>query len=267
MFSANWRPILNFAARLPASHTIGAQHQTLENRVNKTAGATGRGRFAITEEVLELLVEKGLEPQMLYALKDLLHQNFDDEQSFLRAVCELAPLPQSDEEAATILRCADIQFRRAAKLLEGAYRRHMRGRLVEAIALYKRSIESFPTAEAHTFLGWAYSFQNRYQEAIAECEQAIIADPAFGNPYNDIGSYLIALERLDEAIPWLEKATVAERYEPRHFPWANLGRVYEMLGDSDKALEHYLKAHEIEPGYEYAVKSIERLCGPPERLN
>ena len=139
--------------------------------------------------------------------------------------------------------------------------------LLEAIWLYKRSIDLFHTAEAHTFLGWAYSFQNRFQEAIEECEQAILTDPDFGNPYNDIGSYLIALERLDEAIPWLEKATVAKRYQPRHFPWANLGRVYEVLGNTDKALESYLKAHEIEPGYEYAVKSIERLCGPPERLN
>jgi tetratricopeptide (TPR) repeat protein len=153
------------------------------------------------------------------------------------------------------------------KLLDRAYRKHMRGELIEAIWLYRRSIELFPTAEAHTFLGWAYSFQNRFQDAIEDCERAILTDPDFGNPYNDIGSYLIALERLDEAIPWLEKATIAKRYEPRHFPWANLGRVYEVLGDSDKALESYLKAHEIEPGYEYAVKSIDRLCGPPEQLN
>ena len=33
-------------------------------------------------------------------------------------------------------------------------------------------------------------------------------DPDFGNPYNDIGAYLIEMGRLDEAIPWLEKATL-----------------------------------------------------------
>ena len=30
--------------------------------------------------------------------------------------------------------------------------------------------------------------------------------PTFGNPYNDIGAYLIAKGELDEAIEWLEKA-------------------------------------------------------------
>ena len=33
-------------------------------------------------------------------------------------------------------------------------------------------------------------------------------------------------ERLDEAIPWLQKAKQARRYEPRHFPFLNLGRIY-----------------------------------------
>ena len=48
-----------------------------------------------------------------------------------------------------------------------------------------------PTAEAHTFLGWAYSFLGDYESAITECRNAIELDPDFGNPYNDIGAYLI----------------------------------------------------------------------------
>ena len=39
--------------------------------------------------------------------------------------------------------------------------------------------------------------------------------PDVGNPYNDIGSYLIKLGRLDDAIPWLRRAMTARRYEPR----------------------------------------------------
>jgi tetratricopeptide (TPR) repeat protein len=64
-----------------------------------------------------------------------------------------------------------------------------------------------PTAEAHTFLGWTYHFQGRLDDAIAECKRAIEIDPEFGNPYNDIGAYLIELKRFDGAIPWLERAT------------------------------------------------------------
>ena len=60
-----------------------------------------------------------------------------------------------------------------------------------------------PTAEAHTFLGWSLSFQGRLEEATAECLRAIEIDPDFGNPYNDIGVYLMQQGKLDDAIPWL----------------------------------------------------------------
>jgi Tfp pilus assembly protein PilF len=75
-------------------------------------------------------------------------------------------------------------------------------------------------------LGWTYSFQGRLEEATKECLRAIEIDPDFGNPYNDIGVYLMQQDKLDEAIPWLERAKRARRYEPRQFPYMNLGRVY-----------------------------------------
>ncbi|PYN57979.1 MAG: hypothetical protein DMD92_13380, partial [Candidatus Rokuibacteriota bacterium] len=58
---------------------------------------------------------------------------------------------------------------RATELWQEAYRRQMKGELDRAIELYKRSLEAWPTAEAHTFLGWTYSFQGRIEEATAEC--------------------------------------------------------------------------------------------------
>jgi len=60
-----------------------------------------------------------------------------------------------------------------------------------AAQFYKRSIELHPTADAHTFLGWTYHQQGKVDEAIEECKKAIAVDPTFGNPYNDIGAYLI----------------------------------------------------------------------------
>jgi tetratricopeptide (TPR) repeat protein len=95
----------------------------------------------------------------------------------------------------------------AAEYLKRAFQAQMSGDFAAAIELYQRSIAACPTAEAHTFLGWTYSFQGRLEEAIAECQNAIAVDPTFGNPYNDIGAYLIEMGRLDEAIPWLPRAT------------------------------------------------------------
>ena len=148
---------------------------------------------------------------------------------------------------------------KAVRLFHEAYRLQMEGKLDEAARLYRQSILSHPTAEAHTFLGWTYSFQGRYEDAIAECHKAIAVDPDFGNPYNDIGAYLIGLNRLDEAIPWLERAVVARRYEAYHYPHFNLGRIYLAKGMLKKALEEFEQALAIAPDYTAARQAIEAV--------
>src|SRR4029079_6025336 len=56
----------------------------------------------------------------------------------------------------------------------------MSGDLEAAIELYRRSLAACPTAEAHTFLGWTYSFQGRLEDAIGEAQEAIARAPASG---------------------------------------------------------------------------------------
>jgi len=148
---------------------------------------------------------------------------------------------------------------RALKLFERAYQCQLAGDLTGAIQLYQASLAVAPTAEAHTFLGWVYSFQRRYAEAIAECKRAIAVDPTFGNPYNDIGCYLIALGREDEAVPWLRRAIAAPRYEAPHFPHVNLARIYETQGRVLDAVTEYGRALERHPGYGPAVLGLRRL--------
>ena len=151
------------------------------------------------------------------------------------------------------------RFQKAVDLLREAYRRQMSGDLDGAVDYYQQSIALHPTAEAHTFLGWTYSFQGNLDAAISECKEAIAVDPEFGNPYNDIGSYLIKLGRLDEAIPWLESALKAPRYEPRHYPHCNLGQVYWAKGMLGKALEEFEQALQIEPEYPFAQAAAEAI--------
>ncbi len=147
----------------------------------------------------------------------------------------------------------------AWNLFQQAYELQRNGKLEEAVDVYKQSINAFPTAEAHTFLGWTYSFLGQLNEAIEECHQAIRQDPDFGNPYNDIGAYLIELNRLDEAIPWLEKASQAKRYENPAFPHMNLGRVYERQGKWDQAVDAYKKSLALSPEYQPAKQALMRI--------
>jgi Tfp pilus assembly protein PilF len=147
----------------------------------------------------------------------------------------------------------------ARELFEQAYQAQFSGDLDRAVELYQQSIESFPTAEAHTFLGWTYHFRGDTAAAIDECKRAIEIDPAFGNPYNDIGAYLIDLGRYDEAVSWLEQAIRAPRYEPRHFPHFNLGRVYLAKGMFLRARLCFRESLRIEPGYLLARRALGRL--------
>jgi Tfp pilus assembly protein PilF len=138
----------------------------------------------------------------------------------------------------------------AAHLFREAYRHQMAGELDEAVRLYKRSIAAHPTAEAYTFLGWTYSSQGRVDDAIEHCKKAIAVDPEFGNPYNDIGAYLIQLGRLDEALGWLDQAKRAARYQARHFPYLNAGRVLLARGELGRALREFrtaLRLHKDDP--------------------
>jgi tetratricopeptide (TPR) repeat protein len=147
----------------------------------------------------------------------------------------------------------------AWEIFQQAYQAQMKGELDRAAELYRTSVEIFPTAEAHTFLGWTYHYQGKVEEAIAECKRAIEVDPDFGNPYNDIGAYLISLGRHDEAVSWLEQAIKAPRYDPRHFPHFNLGRVYYAKGQFNRARQCFQDALRIEPRYTLARQAVENL--------
>lgn len=147
----------------------------------------------------------------------------------------------------------------AVELFKRAYDAQLAKDYDCAMEFYRRSIETYPTAEAHTFLGWVYSFQGRYPEAIDECLAAIRVDATFGNPYNDIGSYLIAQGDFYTCVRWFRRALVAPRYESYVFPHFNLGRVYEQRGRLLDAARHYGLALAERPDFQQAAKALRRL--------
>ena len=65
--------------------------------------------------------------------------------------------------------------------------------------------------------------------------------------------------QFDDAIPWLQTAKNAKRYEPRHFPYLNLGRVYLAKGESMRALDEFVRALEIHPEDGSALEAIEKI--------
>ena len=147
----------------------------------------------------------------------------------------------------------------ANQLFHEAYEAQQANDYERAIELYKRSIEMYPTAEAHTCLGWVYSFQQRYDEAIEECLEAIRVDDTLGNPYNDIGSYLLAKGDPYGSVRWFKRALLAPRYESYAFPHFNLGRVYETRRLFLEAARHYGLALQQKPDFAEAAVALRRM--------
>ncbi len=157
-------------------------------------------------------------------------------------------------------RCALSPVQRAARgAFHVAYILQSLGDLEDSADLYERSLRLFPTAEGHTFLGWVHSFEGDVDRAIAECQRAIEVDPTFGNPYNDIGAYLIELQRPDEAVPWLQKALGADRYCCYFYAHTNLGRAYLLTGREQLARRHLEEALKVNPAYEPAKEMLKRV--------
>lgn len=154
---------------------------------------------------------------------------------------------------------ADESQARALALWEQGTKALLHGDVGGAIDLFTQSLQVTPTAEGYTFRGWAYSFQGRWEDAITECRKAIATDASYGNPYNDIGSYLLHLDRPDEAGEWFEKAKRAERYEARHFPYLNLGRLHFAKGEVSEALVEFEEALRLNPGDPVALTFLREI--------
>lgn len=148
----------------------------------------------------------------------------------------------------------------AQDYFELAYEMQMLGDLDRAMYYYGRSLQCVESAEAYTFMAWAESMRGSFETAIALCRKAIDLDPEFGNPWNDLGAYMLALDRPQEAIPYLERALRAPRYLTYHYAHYNLGRAYEKMGDMRRARVKYRAALELDPQYALARDALDRLA-------
>ncbi len=170
----------------------------------------------------------------------------------LLGVSAASPLRGAEPEATPSRQQAYLLWR-------NGYLLHMIGEYGQAVEQFRKSIEVQPTAEAQTYLGWSLSELGRLEEAIVECKKAIPLDPDYGNPYNDIGVYLIELGRSDEAIPWLEKAIRARRYCCYQFPHFNLGRILLTKGRTVEAERAFERALSYDPDYLPALKALDLI--------
>ena len=144
----------------------------------------------------------------------------------------------------------------ANKYFQKAFDSQMNGDVAEARNNYLTSIEIHPTAQAYVNLGWTFSKEQNYLEAIKLCNKALEIDLNYGMAYSDIGFYYLKLNNIDESIVWLEESLTVDDFDGKFYTYYNLGRAYEKRGDWAISIAMYDKAFNIKPGFDLAKKKL-----------
>lgn len=149
--------------------------------------------------------------------------------------------------------------RRAGNCLREGHLAVTKGDYAAALANFEESHRWQPSADALTFQGWMQSLMGEAEQAERLCLRAIELDPEFGNPYNDIGTFCLQRQEFESAIRWFEKAKQAPRYEPRHFPYINLGRLYLSIGQPERALSEFEGALRHDPENPEVLQAVQQI--------
>lgn len=167
----------------------------------------------------------------------------------LLAVVAVALFPGSahgDPPAAT---------RAEALWLEGA-RLHVEGRYPLAIERFRAALALHPSGRTHTWLAWSLSRQGELARAIDHCRASIRIDPAYPNAYNDIGSYLVDLQRPREAERWLRRALEFDDYCCPHYAWYHLARALLLQGRPAAAMDAVERSLQRRGNYRPAIRLL-----------
>lgn len=131
----------------------------------------------------------------------------------------------------------------------------------EADEIYERASRIAPDdAEVWTKWGLMYSDSEEYGRAQGLFEAAVRADSTSVDALNYLGESLLFQGKYEEARHVLERAL--EMDPSSVFSICYLGLIEERRGEPAAALDRYLQALRLEPGYEYAESRIRAVTDP-----
>ncbi|KAG6610572.1 Mitochondrial TOM complex subunit Tom70 [Phytophthora cinnamomi] len=187
---------------------------------------------AVSERV-HLLYRDEDDRQLLRFTEVALPTTFDEKYEW-----EKAQLAEQEADALA----AALELLQSASHLLTSDGLDMTDKIRLATAYYVESIKLFETADAHAYLGWHLYLDGKVDEAVSECQRAIQLDPAFGNPYNDLGLIRVDEGKRDEALELFQKAKAAPRNDVRHYACQNLAALHLEENRVKQALHEYIES-------------------------
>lgn len=129
----------------------------------------------------------------------------------------------------------------------------------KALEHFQRAAIYQNSAEVLTLIGWSYAQLGKIEKAKQSCVEAIKVDDQYGAAYNDLGSYLLTENRLEEALKWFEVAKSATHYQNREYPYINASKIYMTTKNYAKALNELEQAYKLAPYHEELKEMIAKI--------
>jgi adenylate cyclase len=176
---------------------------------------------------------KAMEGGVLY-----LKLNRDDNALAARKLEEAIALDPQWGQPYALLSCAyafDFRFAQNPESLKKAYECAQKAISLDETQFY-----------AYLSLATVYSFQRRYEEAIAAGEQAIKVAPGSAPAYGSLGWALTAAGRYKEGLVYLEKVLRMDPFPPPYL-FMQIGTAHLLLRNYEEAVPALKKALSISP--------------------
>ena len=113
------------------------------------------------------------------------------------------------------------------------------------------------------YLGLAYDQRGAQPEALAHYQKAVTIKPDYSEASNALGALYARQSKYDLALDCFRKALSNPLYSTPYYAQFNIGRIYEMKGDMDLALQQYRDAVRLFPGYSLAYFRMGRFSKTP----
>jgi tetratricopeptide (TPR) repeat protein len=132
---------------------------------------------------------------------------------------------------------------------------------LEQNSCYEQASLVYPDDPA-LWMSWgsALSMADEYEEAEGKFLRAVELDSLSIDAWNYLGESLLFQDRFDEARSALDRALELDNSSV--FAVCYLGLIEERKGDPDTALDMYLEALRLSPGYPYAEERIRSITDP-----
>ncbi|RKZ13999.1 hypothetical protein DRQ53_04725 [bacterium] len=183
-----------------------------------------------------------------------LGQRLGDEHNEMVRVFE-----QEKERAENAAR--DDKRERSRRINNSGVARYHAGEYEQARVLFEQAVESdLHFAEAFNNLGLALTELDEHEDATVAFETAIEINPELGAGYNNLGYVLYLSENYEAAIEMYNEAIGREH--DTSAAYTNLGNAWQKLGETEKAVEGWQRALEVDPSNERAQRYLDRFAGP-----